>query len=81
MKLGTYGIIKGAKYYLTVACEKNDFSLEALGYSLKKIVLYCTSLGLRTVWMGGTFKKSEFNKAMNITECEKFPVVLMLYHG
>lgn len=82
IKLGTYGIIKGANYYLAVACENSDFSLEALGYAFEKVVLYCTDLGLGTVWMGGTFKKGEFAKTMNLKENESLPIVSPLgYEG
>lgn len=75
LKLGTYGVIKGANYFLAAACEKDDLSLIALGYTLEKIILYCTSLGLGTVWLGGTFNKGEFSKAINLTESEILPIV------
>ncbi len=68
LKLGTYGVIKGANYFLAAVCEKDDLSLIALGYTLEKVILYCTSLGLGTVWLGGTFNKGEFAKAMNLNE-------------
>lgn len=74
-KLGTYGVIKGAKYFLLAACEDNEIALMALGYTLEKIVLYCTSLGLGTVWLGGTFNKGGFAKAMNLNEKEILPIV------
>lgn len=82
LKLGTYGVIKGARYYLSVACENEEFGLEALGYTFEKVVLYCTSLGLGTVWLGGTFNKGEFAKAMNIGSNEIVPIVSPLgYEG
>lgn len=75
LKLGTYGVIKGANYFLAAACEKDDLSLISLGYTLEKVILYCTSLGLGTVWLGGTFNKGEFSKTMNLTENEILPIV------
>lgn len=82
IKLGTYGVVKGAKYYLAVACEKGDFDLEGLGYVFEHVILYCTSLGLGTVWMGGTFSKSSFAKAMDLKENEKIVIVSPLgYEG
>ncbi len=75
LKLGTYGVIKGANYFLAAACENDDLSLMALGYTLEKVILYCTSLGLGTVWLGGTFNKGEFAKAMNLGENEVLPIV------
>lgn len=74
-KLGTYGVIRGAMYFLAVACEKGKFDLETLGYTFEKVILYCTSLGLGTVWLGGTFNKAEFSKVMQISENEFLPIV------
>ena len=75
LKLGTYGVIKGSNYFLAAVCENDDLSLTALGYTLEKVILYCTSLGLGTVWLGGTFNKGEFAKAMNLEENEVLPIV------
>lgn len=74
-KLGTYGVIKGAKMYLAAACENGEFDLEALGYEFEKVILYATKLGLGTCWLGGTFNKGSFAKAMEVKENEKFPIV------
>ena len=75
VKLGTYGVIKGGKYYLTAACKKGENPI-TLGYALEKIVLYCTSLGLGTVWMGGTYNKSQFAKAMKLQEDEELLIIV-----
>jgi hypothetical protein len=75
IKLGTYGVIRGAKYYLAVACEKSKYDLEDLGFLFEKVILYCTSLGLGTVWMGGTFNKSNFSKAMKLKETEILQII------
>ncbi|MEG2290941.1 MAG: nitroreductase family protein [Clostridium sp.] len=82
LKLGTYGVIKGANYYLVAACAKENYNFEALGYVFEKVVLYCTSLGLGTVWLGGTFNKGNFASAMEIKENEVLPIVSPLgYEG
>lgn len=82
IKLGTYGVIKGANYFLAAACNKEEFAFEALGYTFEKVVLYCTSLGLATVWLGGTFSKGDFAKAMNLQKNEVLPIVSPLgYEG
>lgn len=75
IKLGTYGVIKGANYFLVSACENDSLSLTALGYTLEKVILYCTSLGLGTVWLGGTFNKGNFAKAINLKPNEILPIV------
>ncbi len=75
IKLGTYGVIKGAKSFLAVTCEKDEFNLEALGYGFELLVLYATSLGLGTCWLGGTFNKGNFAKAMGLKDNEILPIV------
>lgn len=77
-KLGTYGVIKGASYFLVAVCEGNEFDYTALGYDLEKVVLYCTSLGLGTCWIGGTFNKSNFAKAVGLKEKEVLPIICSL---
>ena len=51
-------------------------SLEELGYEMESLVLYATSMGLGTCWLGGTFKKGQFAKAMEVGEGEVLPIVL-----
>lgn len=74
-KLGTYGVIKGAKLYLGVTVSDKHHAMEAVGYEFEKIVLYAASLGLGTCWLGGTFNKSAFAEAMEIKEGELFPIL------
>jgi len=74
-KLGTYGVIKGAKYYIGATVKNEDLALESLGYEFEKLILYLTSLGIGTCWLGGTFKRSEFAKALAISNDEIFPVI------
>lgn len=75
IKLGTYGIIKGATSFAASAAFNGDMNLEELGYELESFVLYATSLGLGTCWLGGTFKKGEFAKALELKEEEILPIV------
>lgn len=74
-KLGTYGIIKGATTYLGVTITDEEYAPEALGYDFEQLVLYATSLGLGTCWLGGTFNRSAFTAAMEIREGEIFPIL------
>lgn len=75
IKLGTYGVIKGASFFIAAAVEKTDRNMEELGYEFEKLILYCTSLGIGTCWLGGTFKKGEFAKAIDLKEEELIPIV------
>jgi len=74
-KLGTYGIIKGANLYVGVTIPEEEYAMEALGYAFEQFVLYATSLGLGTCWLGGTFNRSAFAAAMEIRETELFPIL------
>ncbi len=74
-KLGTYGIIKGADLYLGATIQKADYAQEAFGYEFEQVVLYATSLGLGTCWLGGTFNRSAFTSAMQIGKDEIFPIL------
>lgn len=74
-RIGTYGVIKGARAYIAGIMEKGKYSEEQLGYSLEKLILFAASLGLGTCWLGGTFKRSEFAKLVNPTESEMIPIV------
>lgn len=75
VKLGTYGIIRGTSTFIATTVEKGEKELEQVGYILEKVILYCTSLGLGTCWLGGTFKKGEFAKAMEVGAGETIPAV------
>ncbi len=74
-KLGTYGFIKGADLFLGATVPKEKYGQEALGYDFEKLILYITSLGLGTCWLGGTFNKSAFAEEMKVNENEIFPIV------
>lgn len=74
-KLGTYGVIKGAKLYIGVTVADKPYAAEAVGYEFERLVLYAASLGLGTCWLGGTFNRSAFTEAMEIKEGELFPIL------
>lgn len=75
VKLGTYGVIKGARTFMTAVCKKTDYNLEDIGYQFEKLVLYATQMGLATVWLGGTFERGRFAKAVKLKADEVMPVV------
>lgn len=74
-KLGTYGMISGAKEYFGASVAAGDLSLEGLGYEFEELVLYAASLGLGTCWLGGTFNRSEFASALEVKENELLPAI------
>lgn len=79
-KLGTYGVIKGARDFVGASVADGELALEALGYSLESLILYATSLGLGTCWLGGTFDRSGFSSAMNLKKGHLFPAISPVGH-
>lgn len=73
--LGTYGFIKGARYYILAAVRETEKALEDLGYCLENAIIKATSLGLGTCWLGGTFKRAAFASAMQLAEDEMLPAI------
>ena len=59
--LGTYGSISGAKRYVVSA--------------VKDGLLAATSLGLGTCWLGGTFKRANFARAIKVSHDEVVPAI------
>lgn len=74
-KLGTYGVIKGARHYVGATIKDEPLALEALGYELEAAMLFMAHLGVGTCWLGGTFDRKEFTKALKIGENELFPAM------
>jgi nitroreductase len=74
-KLGTYGVIKGARTYLGVSVDKSEYGLIAAGYQFENLILYATNMGLATVWLAATFNREQFEAAMGIKEDELFPAI------
>lgn len=75
-KLGTYGMVKGASVFMTAAVADTAFAIEALGYAFEQLILYLTTLGLGTCWLGGTFNRGEFRKALGSGDQELlFPAI------
>ncbi|ELP87590.1 hypothetical protein EIN_145540, partial [Entamoeba invadens IP1] len=57
----TFGFITGSKYWIFGVTGKNDRNSDlSYGYLMHLIILECTRLGLKTVWLGGTFTTSVF---------------------
>lgn len=74
-KLGTYGVIKGARHYIGATVEKVPMALEALGYAFETLILYLAHKDIGTCWLGGTFDRKGFAAAMNLGEKILFPIV------
>ena len=75
IKLGTYGFISGAKYFIAGEVKKNDYAFEDCGYLLEKIILHLTELNLGTCWLGGTFSRSDFAVVLHSDKDSIIPAI------
>lgn len=79
--LGTYGFIRGASGFIIGSAVKNlDYNLEDYGYVMERIILFATSIGLGTCWLGGSFNKSTFAKKILAKQEEFVPAVAAIGH-
>ncbi len=76
--LGTYGFIKGATGFIVGAATMGEGWLEDYGHTMERLVLLATDLGLGTCWLGGSFTRSSFSRAIGATEAERVPAVAAL---
>jgi len=74
-RLGTYGMIRGAKQFIAGAVMEHDGCYEDFGYTMEKNVLAATRMGLGTCWLGASFRKSRFSRALNCRPGEIIPAV------
>ena len=74
--LSTYGFIKNATGFILGAIPTGKLNQEDFGYVMEHAILYATSLGLGTCWLGGTFAKSRFAAKLALREGELLPAVI-----
>lgn len=70
----TSPVIIGTDCYVAAKINRVPMYEVAFGYSFEKFCLYATDLGIGTVMLGGTFNRSNFEKAMDIKESEVMAV-------
>ena len=75
IKLGTYGFIQGARFFIAGQCKPGDTAFLDYGFVLEKIILELTALGLGTCWLGGTFDRGEFGRAVGRADGYSIPAV------
>ena len=82
-KIGTYGLIRGARTFIAGACKYGYSSMALIdfGYLFEKIILAATDLGLSTCWVGGIFNRSTFSGQMKIKKDEVMPAVSPVGYG
>ena len=71
-------VVVGTSLYVGAKMKKAPHLNEAFGYSFELLVLYAQSLGIGTVWIGGTMDRAAFENAMELREDEVMPCVIPL---
>lgn len=68
-------VVVGTELYVGAKIKNSPYLNEAFGYTFEKFVLYAQSLGIGTVWIGGTMDRTAFEKAMNLKDDEIMPCI------
>lgn len=77
--LGTYGVIRHPAGFIVGAINNTDrMNLEDFGYVMERIILFATDLGLGTCWLGGSFRQSNFARAIGVQDDESVPAVVSI---
>lgn len=74
-QIGTYGIIQNAQGYILGGSSKETQSLFDYAYVLEDIVLYLTTLGVGTCWLGGRFRKQQAMSRISLADNEIIPAI------
>ena len=69
----TCPVVVGTNLYIGAKAQRVPHIEEAVGYSFETLVLYAQSLGIGTVWVGGTMDRAAFELAMVLKEDEMMP--------
>lgn len=69
----TCPVVSGTELYAGGKIKNLPNASAAFGYSFEGFVLYAQSLGLGTVWLGGTMNRPAFEQAMELEEDEMMP--------
>lgn len=68
-------VLAGESLYVAGKVEKKPYADVAYGYAFEKLVLYAWSLGIGTVWIGGTMKREDFEKAAGLKTGYMMPCI------
>lgn len=68
-------VVVGTDLYVGGKMKRSPHFNEAFGYAFETLILYAQSLGIGTVWIGGTMDRNAFECAMELREDEVMPCV------
>lgn len=69
----TCPVVVGTDIYVGGKIKRIPSAEEAFGYAFEMLVLYAQSLGIGTVWLGGTMDRGAFERAMSLEPDEMMP--------
>ena len=68
-------VLTGEPLYVAGKVAKVPYADVAFGYSMESLLLFAWSLGLGSVWIGGTMKREAFEKAAGLGPGERMPCI------
>lgn len=68
-------VVVGTDTYIGGKMDIAPHFNEAFGYSMEMLILYAQSIGLGTVWIGGTMDRTAFENAMDLKPGQIMPCV------
>ena len=68
-------VVSGTDLYVGAKARRMPHMEEAFGYSFEMFVLYAWSIGIGTVWIGGTMDRSAFERAFVLGQNDMMPCV------
>ena len=68
-------VLSGEQLYIAGIVPNKPYADVAFGYSFEKFVLHAWTLGIGTVWIGGTMKREKFEEAAGLKEGEMMPCI------
>lgn len=75
LKIGTYGMISGARYFIVGIMNKKSINFTDFGYLMEKIILKATELDFGTVWLGSAFNMGTFSNLVHLRDNEIIPAI------
>lgn len=66
-------VVSGTELYVGGKIKNVPNANVAFGYTFEEFILYAQSLGLGTVWLGGTMNRDAYEQAMELAEDEMMP--------
>ena len=68
-------VLAGEPIFVAGKVAKVPYADVAFGYSMESLLLFAWSLGLGSVWIGGTMKREAFERAAGLGAGERMPCV------